>query len=1059
MGNNAIHTAQRNMYNIFDSVNNQGDDLGLDQVYLDFYHDAKVFLGHRIFKDYLRRFAYGIDASCYRYIPKLVIWAHTEEEIQKIFALSHKYKLALTFRAAGTSLSGQASSQSVLVVCNNIHWKNISLVFDLGNSHNPSDTGLAHSHQANTSANTSTYASANKTAQPNAPVSIWCDCGVIGADANLALKAYQRKIGPDPATINNALIGGIFSNNSSGMCCGVKQNSYQTIKSIRVILSDGYILDTSSEQNLKDFCVTYPHIVENLLALREEILSDSALTAQIKRKFAIKNTTGYGINAFVDFEDIKGILDHIFIGAEGTLGFVSRVEYECVRDFTYKACALLFYENLALTAQAIKILAKNDSIVSAAEMLDYSSLVSVQNIQGMPAEIKQITEGNCAILVQLEEDSKEALNRNIATITTELESIPTCFGMRFSFDTKEQEIWWKVRKGLLPYTASMRPSGATVITEDICFEIEYFAPGVEGIAKLFKQYGFEGVIFGHALSGNVHFIITPMLGDENECQRFGVFMEALVELVVSFGGSIKAEHGTGRMMAPFVEKEWGAKAYQINQKIKGIFDSAHLINPDVILTDDKDIHLKNLKPSNANLIEDYLDACMECGFCEKICPSRNLTLTPRQRIAVYREIERLKSMQNLNEINEIEQKELEALQKGYEYFGVETCATCSMCATLCPLEIDTAKIALHKSQTHAPITESMVRFFANHIEITTQFMRFGVGCANVANTLLGQTLTKNIAQKLHRFCKTPVLLDFFPTKNTYALTSRFITQECEDKRQENKHQNNRENMHKNECQENNHKENGRVIYFSSCLNRAFAPSAQAKDKRSIAEVFENLCKKARFSVIYPPNIEELCCSKAYKNHPKIANKLAKQAYQSLLQASENGAIPIVCDHSACSLELLKIITDFARQNNTKPLKILDMPAFIQEYLSPLLQFIPNAQKVALYAPCSTRNLSTKAESSKSCNWEEAIFALARLCGANIAYDSNVKCCGFAGNKGFLTPELNKSALEYFGEHNGKSLFSDVKQGYSSSSTCEIGLSDRSGFVWQHIVYLADSCTK
>ena len=961
----------------------------LGKKYQRFYDEASAFLPDRIFDDYLCCFAYGLDASCYRYIPKLVIWAHSEEEICKILALSHKYNVALTFRAAGTSLSGQASSDSVLVVCN-AHWKGISVRFSGEDA-----------------------------------TSIWCDCGVIGADANAALAPYRKKIGPDPATINNALIGGIFSNNSSGMCCGVKQNSYQTVQSVRAILFDGTILDTSDPQSLESFCQKYPQIVEQLLALRAEILADNDLTNFIKRKFAIKNTTGYSINALIDFETIKDILNHIFIGAEGTLGFISRVEYECIKDFAHKACALLFYHNLADASHAIQILAKNDAIVSAAEMMDYASLVSVQNMDGMPPEIKKISEGNCAILIQLEEDDKTILEKNIATIKRQLGKIRTCFGVEFSFDAAVQETWWKIRKGLLPIAASMRPSGSTVIVEDICFEIKDFASGIEDISQLFKQYNFDGIIFGHALSGNVHFIITPVLGDSKESKRFGAFMEALADVVVRYNGSVKAEHGTGRMVAPFVQKEWGEKAYLIHKKIKAIFDSRNLINPDVIISDNPKIHLKNLKPSAENLIEDYLDACMECGFCEKVCPSRNLTLTPRQRIAVYREIKRLESIPK-DERSEEQEQELQELHEGYAYFGVETCATCSMCATLCPLAIDTAKIALKASQKHGKIAETSIGFFGNRIGTTTNLLRFGVGFTNDMNRVLSAETIRGISQKFHKWCKTPVVLDYFPRKNTYTLTSQKIAEE-----------------------------NGQVVYFSSCLNRAFAPSAKSEDKRSIAEAFENLCKKAKFTIVYPDNIQNLCCSKAYKNHTEIVAKLVKESYDSLRKSSKDGAIPIVCDHSACSLELFKLLNEYALQNAQPKLQIIDMPAFIDSVLAPHLSFAPNHQKIALYAPCSTRNNALNKEST---NWERALVSLAQRCGAEVVMDSSLKCCGFAGNKGFFVPELNASALENFGQDNGQNLFIGISKGFSSSSTCEIGLSHKSGFSWQHIVYLVDSCS-
>ncbi len=476
-----------------------------------FKKQCKAFLQERLYDSYIHRFAYGLDASCYRYIPKLVLKPKNEEEVAKIIILSDKFNIPLTFRGSETSLCGQALSDSVLVLC----VENF------------------------------------KTIEANAH-SIWCECGVIGSDANEALKPFGKKIGPDPATINNATIGGIFSNNSSGMCCGVKQNSYQTIKSVRVILNDGFILDTSKEESLKEFTNTHATLANELLNLREELLKDEFLTKEIKRKFAIKNTTGYGLNSLCDFSGLKDILNHIFIGAEGTLGFVSKVEYETCEDYAYKATGLLFYENLSKASNAVKILASHEDKVFAAELMDWACLELTKELCDMPSSLKN---PNCALLIELQSDEEEKLLNNITFVKEVLKEAPALFEPEFSLDSNIQANWWKIRKGLLPISASKRPKGSVVITEDVCFEIKNFTKGIGDIAKLFTKHNFEGIIFGHALSGNVHFIITPLLDDAKERLNFELFMQDLVALVVSLKGSIKAEHGTGRMMAAFVEQE------------------------------------------------------------------------------------------------------------------------------------------------------------------------------------------------------------------------------------------------------------------------------------------------------------------------------------------------------------------------------------------------------------------------------------------------------------------------------------------------------------------------
>ncbi|MCX2717165.1 FAD-binding and (Fe-S)-binding domain-containing protein [Helicobacter sp. MIT 21-1697] len=951
-----------------------------------FIAQAQIIFKNRIYTDYLRRFAYGTDASCYRYVPRVVIWAFDESEIIKLFALSKKYNAPLTFRAAGTSLSGQACSDSVLVLAN-ARWQNISI-------------------------------------QDNAS-SIVCDCGVIGSEANEALKPFGKKIGPDPATINNAMIGGIFSNNSSGMCCGVKQNSYNTIKSVRIILHDGSVLDTSERakqnENIQSFLAHHKDKADALLALRDEILASQELTKLIRRKFAIKNTTGYSINTLLDFSDIKDILNHIFIGAEGTLGFVSQVEYECVSDYAFKACALLFYENLTLAAKAVQILASNEDIVSAAELMDYACLKSAQHLGDIDERILSVKKGQCALLVQLEDTTQKALESKIATISQALTKAPSLFGENFSSNEKEMASWWKIRKGLLPLSASLRPSGSIVITEDICFEIESFAQGIEEITRLFAKFDFTGIIFGHALSGNVHFIITPNLNDKDESARFGAFMEAMVDSVLSLGGSTKAEHGTGRMIAPFVEKEWGKQAYNINQKIKSIFDPHHLINPDVIISNDTQIHLKNLKHSSE--VEDFINQCMECGFCEKVCPSKELTLTPRQRIAVRKEIKRLEDLQDKNAE---EEQQLKELKDGYVYFGIDTCATCSMCASLCPLEIDTAKIALTLKPA---LTSTTAQFIASnvgkHFSSTLKLAKGGVKFVNLNSYFFGTNTISKWSKATRNLLGTP----YIPTSMSRANEKVF-----------------KDSMPKIQS-------NKKVIYFSTCINRVFAPSMKALDKRPLQEVFESLCKKAGICVIYPHNLENLCCGKAFKDYPKTSEQKAQELYEALRKMKENEEnIEVVCDHSACSYELMHTIKHKLDLQNLNDIKIFDMPQYIANVLLERLHITPLDEDIALYAMCAT----------KKGGWESALDYIASSCtNGKVIKHTKTQCCGFAGNKGFICPELNESALREFGEFYAQKRQGDkhLKRGFASSSTCEIGLNDKTNIIWQNLLYLVDEVSE
>lgn len=930
--------------------------------YERFAKEANEICKDRVYTDYLRRYAYGVDASCYSYLPKVVVKAEDEREVRRLIRLCQQCGTPFTFRAAGSSLSGQCSSEDVLIVCND-GFKKMEVI----------DDGKA----------------------------LKCECGVIGSDANDLLKPYNRKIGPDPATLATALVGGILNNNSSGMCCGTAQNSYKTIRSIRVVLLDGTVLDTSDKKSIEQFLREKPQMVEEILQLRKEILADEELTHLIHHKYKIKNTTGYGLNSLVDFEDIIDIINHLFIGSEGTLGFVSEIVYNTVEDVPHKGCGLMFFKTLNDASLAVVALANmGREKVVAAEMMDYQSLKAVQTLENVPDFVREVPEGTSAILFQTESYSKETVDENLAFIKDKLKDIPTAIPSLYSQDPKEYDSWWAIRKGILPIVGGQRRKGTTVITEDVCFQIEDFTKGIEMLTELFHKYDFVdgGVIFGHALSGNVHFNITPDFSDPKDTKNFGDLVKEMSERVSGFGGSLKAEHGTGRMVAPFVEMEWGKKAYEINRRIKAIFDPERILNPDVMITDDPDVYKKNLKAQC--VIDDAFTICMECGFCEKHCPSRNLTLTPRQRIALLRETKRLENEGNFTLASE--------LRKGYEYFGVDTCAACSMCKGLCPLSIDTAQIALSMRRIDPPAPELAKKIYDN-FSTTLQMCRAGVSLEGIAGSIITQKAISKITEGLHGVTGvTPYVPKTTPKANRYKLKNRIKPTNFE-----------------------------KVVYFSTCANRAFKPNQGYDDERSLQQVVESLCNKAHIDIIYPEHIENLCCGLSFENYDDVHERAVKDLHDALMKASQNGKYPIVIDHSACFNHAFKHMPD---------LEINDISEFLCKYVVPHLDIEKCDERVIVHKQCKIKSL----------NKSQYIEDLARLCTDHVFNIKSFACDGFAGQKGFFTPELNKCAT--------KDLAAEIAEygatlGVSSSSTCEIGLGENGGIPFIGVAFLLDRCSK
>lgn len=933
--------------------------------YREFYETlSKEIPKERLLHDSLSTLAFGTDASFYRLIPKLVVKVVNESELISTIKIASQFGIPLTFRAAGTSLSGQAITDSVLVVAT--HGWQKSTVLDNG-------------------------------------AKIRLQSGIRGQHANNKLNRYGRKIGPDPASIDAAMIGGIAANNASGMCCGTAENSYKTIADIRVVLHDGTILDTSDKTSRENFKHSHKELIEGIESLAKEIKENKELNDRIVKKFKIKNTTGYSLNALTDYTDGIEIIKHLMIGSEGTLGFISDITYNTVVDHKYKALALNIYPSIELACKAVQILKKQP--VYAAEIMDRAAVRSVQSTKGVPEYIKNISAKAAALLVETRAETEEQLNKNVSLIIESISSIETELPIIFTTDSKLQASLWKIRKETLPTVAAMRELGTTPIIEDICFPIEKLAEGTLKLQSLFEKYKYEdAVIFGHSLEGNLHFMFNPDFSKQEDIDKYSAFMDDVADLVVNgYDGSLKAEHGTGRNMAPYVEMEWGAEAYSMMKKIKKLFDPKEILNPGVILNDDKKIHLKNFKPLPPS--KEVVDKCMECGFCEGGCVSEGFTLSPRQRIAVYREICRLEKSG--------EQPHIAAeLSKLYSYAGLDTCATDGLCALKCPVKIDTGKLVKElRHEGHSKRAEKIAASLATGMGGVTKGMRIGLNTLYYLRLLTGKKLFGAVATGMHKATGglIPLWNEYFPKGAAKIDSTNKSTTDNKLK----------------------------VVYFPSCITRSMGVSREYSDAMEITKVTEILIRRAGFEVIYPDGLDSLCCGMAFSSKGFVeAGKISSDKLEEALRiASEDGKYPVLCDMSPC---LYTMKTNFGDR-----LKLYEPAEFADIFLLDKLNIKKLDKKVSLFAVCSAKKMEVDGHLKK----------IAELCTNNVVViDSN--CCGFAGDRGFLLPELNKHGLR-----NIKEQSNGCSEGYATSRTCEIGLSKHSGISFKSIFYLLEEATR
>ena len=912
---------------------------------------AGVIRKDRLMTDPVMTYAYSGDASHYRLVPAAVVIVNTEDEVRAVIAAARAEGLPLTFRAAGTSLSGQSITDGVLAVLGD-GWHRLTV-------HEGADE-------------------------------VTLGPAVIVANVNKALKPFNRKLGPDPASQATCKIGGVVNNNSSGMCCGVAYNTYHTMVRLRVMLVDGTVLDCGDAASVAEFRDRHAELLRQLQDLHHEVMADAELVALIREKYRIKNTVGYSINALIDFHDPIDILIHLIVGSEGTLGFVSEVTYRTIPEHPYKVTGLIPFPDPHSCGRAITRLA-NGGVqqthgVTSAEYLERRALQAVAHLPVMQPYERFFTETSPAMLVDVSAASPEELEKEVALATAILREEGATDIDFADGDAERAHLLWDMRKGFIPMFGATRPKGTTMLTEDVAGPVERLADFVIDMRKLLDAYGYQdGVLFGHALAGNLHFQMAADFAVPEEVERFDRFSVALTELVsVQYGGSLKAEHGTGRAIASFVEREWGTRAYRVMHRIKALFDPEGLLNPGVLLNPDPQLHVHNLK--RMPLADPVVDLCIECGFCEPACPSHHMTMSPRQRIVVTREKARLAATGE-------DPDRLAEMERLFEYAGLATCAAGNVCALRCPVGIETGTMVLgERARRRTDADRRTAHLVAGHTLAVERGMKLALGANAFSRTIIGDGATDALA-KLARTVTGGAV-----PRVSHAL---------------------RPGPKAPKLAANGSGE--RVVYFPSCATRMFGAPTRENGMLPTTDAMLALLRRAGWDPVVPEHADGDCCGQPFlsKGFPEEAERVGAPTRQKLDALAEGGRHPVVTDASTCAKHM---------REHPGGAPVADSAEFLLAEVLPKLKITRKLPAVAVHHNCSAQRLGE----------QRAINALAAAVADKVVVLDAITCCGFAGDKGLFVPELNAHATRF-----GKAQIPpDCTVGISTVSTCATGLTER-----------------
>ena len=921
--------------------------------------------------------AFASDASFYRLMPRAVVQPTTVEEIKHLFRLSHEYGIPLVFRAGGTSLSGQSITDGILVDIGR-HWRHVRVE------------------------------QSGKT--------IRVQPGLIGQQANNALRLYGRKIGPDPASIASCRMGGILANNSSGMCCGVAQNAYHTLRSLTFVLPSGTQIDTADANADNIFRMLEPELAETLLRLKAEIATDPSLASRVRSKYKTKNTTGYSLNAFLDFERPVDIFSHLLIGSEGTLGFIAEAVLETVPDYPLKSTALLLFADLYAACSAIGAL--TEAGAAALELMDRASLRSVEDQPGVSALLHGLPESAAGLLVEFQAPNEAQREDYEARAQAAVAEMPLLRPAEFTADPDKQAKLWKIRKGMFPSVGAVRASGTTALIEDIALPVERLADAAMDLRAHFAKHGYDNaIIFGHAKDGNLHFVLTQGFNTEREVSRYRAFMDDVVELVVAkYDGALKAEHGTGRNMAPFVETEWGPEAYRIMRELKSVTDPSNLLNPGVILNPDPLAHISDLK--TMPVVEPEVDKCIECGFCEHSCPSRDLTLTPRQRIVVRRE------MQRLNDSGTAQ--EYAALDRDFPYMALDTCAVDGLCATDCPVSINTGNLTKRfRALRHSRLASKLAELAARHFVFAEAGARFALGAGHWVEDRFGRESMSGLTAWIDRLSRKLLDAPFWHWSDPMPMPRRGPLPSSP-------------------------RTGADAVYYPACISRIMGPLPGEEEAVGNMQALLDLAERARVKLFLPSDVAGHCCGVPFSSKGfDAANKTAvNRTIESFYRWSDEGHLPIVVDTSPCTYGLKTCRAQLTQENQQKfdKLLILDSVEFVHSAILPRLPILRRLNSVALHPVCSATKMGLAPK----------LVTLAEACSEEVVVPQEAGCCAFAGDRGFLHPELTRSATV----SEAAELESQNHDGYfSSSRTCEIGMTRATGKLYRSYLLMLEEASR
>lgn len=918
--------------------------------------------------DPLYKLLYAQDASMYQELPMGVSFPETVDDIVQLVRQAQLDRFTITPRSAGTSLAGQTTGDGVIMDVS----RHMTEIFEWNTEER------------------------------------WVEVhpGVIRDTLNREAAEHGLLFGPDTATTNRCMIGGMIGNNSSGSFSIKYKSTREHVLQMEVVLSDGSeaVFKPLTPEELEEkleLDSLEGEIYRGMMELIEE--HKEAIQDHYPHPEIIRRNTGYALDKLCEMEPFTPggrpfNLCELLCGSEGTLAITTRARLNLERLPKHKMLLIPHFktlENAMLAAvEAVKL------HPSAVELVDRVILDATKgNIAQKQNRFFLKGEPEYILIIQFEGDNESILKKKIERLRERLKEKKLCYSYPALSDPEEMARAWEVRKAGLGLLMGLGKEARTpAFCEDTAVRVKDLPEYVKEFQRLLRKHEVDCVFYAHASVGELH--LRPMIDTTTEegVEKMVTMAGEIADLVASYRGSLSGEHGDGRARSPFIEKVLGEEMMPLLKKVKTIWDKHGILNPGKIVDPEPMEAGLRFSPDYMSTSAETMFAwrgeeegfagaierCNGAGVCRKLaesggtmCPSYMATSdekdSTRGRANVFRQV--------------FEGYDPEGFHSHELKRALELCLSCKGCKSECPANVDMAKMKAefeHGWQMRYGVSTKN-QFFAEArrlYPLATLFRSFTNGFIQSGAGKLLLKVMYNISPErtLPTFASNPFIGKNFKPK---------------------------------------HPRGSKVALFVDMFTRYHEPE--------IARAAIRILEYYGFQVVIPPVLElgRVQISKGLLGKAKETAHFILDVFGPLVEEG----IPIMGLEPSEMLTLRDEFLDLVDDDRLDEAKEISKHSYLlEEFLLRVKppEVPPSRRKVFLHNHCHSKVLSGKTTLKKVLeNWGYKVEVL------------DAGCCGMAGSFGYEADKYHLSMK--IGEQR---LFPAIKEMVGNGNICAPGFSCR-----------------